>query len=103
MEAYRQGDVVLKKCRVKGVLPKKVAGLVLAQGTVTGHSHRIVNGKATLYSTKTPSIMCLRIDSKTAKLFHEEHEDVDLPRGEYSVEIQREYDWFNEEVRNVAD
>jgi hypothetical protein len=28
------------------------------------------------------------------KLYHEEHEDVVLPKGDYEVRQQREYDWI---------
>lgn len=101
MKCFRQGDVLIRH----GKLPEEVElskSLVLAEGEVTGHAHRIVQGNAQLFKTLA-GVMFLRVLSEHAKLFHEEHEDIDLPIGDYEIKIQREWDWFSEEVRRVAD
>lgn len=104
MNAYRQGDVVIKKIEK---LPdqefKKKKELVLAEGEQTGHMHRIVKGKVELLVSMVNTVMFLKVLSDYATLFHEEHEDVVLPEGDYEVIIQREFDWFSEEVRRVVD
>ncbi|WP_206602519.1 hypothetical protein [Cyanobacterium aponinum] len=86
----RQGDVLiipLKKLSVKESV--KLPNLTLAKGEVTGHSHRISDGKAELYERS--GILFLRVLSPTAKLQHEEHHALNIPKGDWMVRIQREY------------
>lgn len=82
---------------------RKVRGeLVLARGELSGHAHRIVEGKASLHQLAAGALY-LSVKSAFAKLYHEEHEDVRLPKGDYEIRRQREFDWLGSEVRNVAD
>jgi hypothetical protein len=99
--AYRQGDVsILTTAKLpKGA--KRVRGEpVLARGEVTGHAHRIIEGKVRLYQLGV--VLYLRVLSEFAKLYHEEHEDVILARGDYAVRRQREFDPM-EGARHVCD
>ena len=103
MKVYRQGDVSI--IAVKG-LPKKTKRVqgepILARGEVTGHTHRMIEGKVRLY--QLAGLLYLRVLSEFAKLYHEEHADIILPRGDYQINRQREYDWFSSRgVRYVAD
>lgn len=94
---YRHGDVILQLVdKIKG---DKLKHLVLAEGEVTGHAHRITEGKAELYQHE--GTLFLRVMSEKAALTHEEHHKIELPKGDYEIKIQREYEpggW-----RNVAD
>lgn len=87
-KSYRHGDVVIKptKDRIQG---EKQKHLVLAEGEATGHSHRVVEGKAELfkYNEKT----YLRVLSKIAKIDHEEHGLRTLAKGDYEIDIQQEW------------
>jgi hypothetical protein len=95
MKAYRQGDVSIMAVNGVPKQARKVKGeLILARGEVTGHAHRIVEGRAFLYRLVT-GILYLRVLSEFAKLYHEEHEDIVLPQGDYEVRRQREWDWTN--------
>lgn len=91
---YRHGDVIIKQvAEVKG---KKLKHLRLAEGEVSGHAHRITEGDAELYEHK--GILYLRIKSEKASLTHEEHKMIELPKGDYEIKIQREYEpggWAN--------
>ncbi|MEM9508295.1 MAG: hypothetical protein AAGA16_11535 [Cyanobacteria bacterium P01_E01_bin.35] len=78
---------------------QKLTHLTLAEGEVTGHSHRIADGQAELY--EKDGILYLKVLSSTAKLIHEEHQAVDIPQGNWMVRIQREYE--PEGWRYVAD
>lgn len=101
---YRQGDVMIKKVEsasFKAASVKK--NNVIAEGEVTGHAHRITHGEVKLYVNNLLESIGLSIVSDTAVISHEEHEDIVLPKGDYDIKIQREYDWFAQEVRNVAD
>lgn len=90
MKGYRQGDVAVI---TGGKIPagaKKLPHLVLAEGEVTGHAHRITEGEAGLYEKR--GVMYLRVSSGEAALTHEEHGRIDLPKGDYIVRRQREYE-----------
>ena len=47
MLPIRQGDVILKA--ITNIQGQKLTHLTLAEGEVTGHSHRIADGQAELY------------------------------------------------------
>jgi hypothetical protein len=84
----RQGDVILMSTnRIKG---GKLPHLTLAEGEVTGHRHRISQGKAELYQHGI--ILYLKVLSPTALLTHEEHNPITIPQGNWMVRIQREYE-----------
>lgn len=87
MQPIRQGDVILEP--VDQIQGKKLSHLTLAKGEVTGHSHRIRRGKAELYQEN--GTLYLRVLSKKALLGHEEHQGVKIPRGDWKIRIQREY------------
>ena len=94
MKAYRQGDVSIMAVDSVPKQARKLKGeLVLAHGEVTGHAHRIVEGRAFLYQVAA-GLLYLRVLSEFAKLYHEEHEDIVLPKGEYEIRRQREFDPF---------
>jgi hypothetical protein len=105
MQPIRQGDVILL-CLKQSASPaapqelgKKLPHLTLAEGEVTGHSHRISEGQAELYEKE--GILYLRVLSDTATLTHEEHKAIQIPQGSWMVRIQREYE--PEGWRYVAD
>lgn len=87
---YRHGDVLIiprTKARPAGGVKRKEP--VLAYGEVTGHSHRMTEGRVELHQYDEK--MHLRVLSKIGALTHEEHSRIDLPKGDYDVEIQRDY------------
>jgi hypothetical protein len=97
MQPIRQGDVILKPTdSFKG---KKLSHLTLAEGEVTGHSHRIAEGEAELYEKE--GTLYLRVLSPKATLIHEEHKAIEIPQGNWMVRIQREYEPYG--WRYVAD
>ena len=104
MDMWRQGDVIIRPLmkQVEDKMDEK-KDLVLAEGEVSGHRHRITKGEVQLKVNAMIGIMILKVLSKQAILFHEEHGDIILPMGDYEVKTQRELDWFSEEVRRVAD
>jgi hypothetical protein len=100
MQAWGHGDVILKKVKrgsVKGL--KLKPDRVLAIGR-NGHPHTVA-GKAQLYTTNKNGLLLKA--AATVEIEHPEHPSIELPAGDYAVEIQRESDWFSEEVRNVQD
>lgn len=93
---YRHGDVLIQKVeKVKG---NKLKHLVIAEGEVTGHAHRVTGGKAELYQDGDTLFLHVEED---ATITHEEHKPLTLPVGDYGIKIQREYE--PEGWRYVAD
>jgi hypothetical protein len=94
----RHGDVIILPTSIPTDAAPK-AGNVLAEGEATGHAHRITEGTATLFEKR--GTLYLRVESEYAALTHEEHHRIDVPKGDWIISIQREYEpngW-----REVAD
>jgi hypothetical protein len=85
----RQGDVLLIPMHASPKDGKKLSHLTLAEGEVTGHSHRISSGEAELYERN--GTLYLKILSNMAVLNHEEHHALEIPQGNWMIRIQREY------------
>ena len=88
MKPIRQGDVILTP--TEQIQGQKQPHLTLAEGEVTGHSHRIIEGQAELY--EKDGTLYLRVLSPIALLSHEEHHAIAIPEGNWMVRIQREYE-----------
>lgn len=96
---YQQGDVIVEVAdKVEG---EKLNHLILAEGDVTGHIHRITSGEAALYNMQ--GALYLKVISDHALLTHEEHGKIVLPKGDYVVRKVLEYDHWADEIREVAD
>lgn len=97
---YRHGDVLVSAIDAMPSGAAKRPHLVLAEGEMTGHAHRIAElGSAELF--QRGSEMFLRVLTSTATLVHDEHGPITLPRGDYRVWKQREYS--PREIRFVRD
>jgi hypothetical protein len=89
----RQGDVLLVPCDAPASTRpvKRVNGaFVLAEGEVTGHSHRIYEDTCTLVSAEEANDLFLMVYGDVA-LVHDEHSALTVPPGTYRVTLQREY------------
>ena len=116
---YRHGDVGLTPVTpppTKG--RKKLDHLLLAEGEVTGHFHKVVDASSTFttrkdgkrylvkerpanaYIYEQDGKQYLKVKSK-ATVVHQEHGAIDLPVGTYRNIIQQE--WSPEGMRNVLD
>jgi hypothetical protein len=97
---YRHGDVLVAEVSNIPEGAEKQTHLVLAEGEVTGHSHRIAEaGSAELYQVGTE--LFLRVVKAKATLIHQEHGPIVLAKGNYRVWRQREYS--PREIRIVRD
>jgi hypothetical protein len=97
---YRHGDVLVSAIDAIPADAVKRPHLVLAEGEMTGHAHRIVEACAAQLFQRGPD-MFLRVLASTATLVHEEHGPITLRRGDYRVWRQREY--APREIRIVRD
>ncbi len=87
---YRHGDVLIQKIQKIPADAKKLQGLTLAEGEVTGHSHRIKE-RANAIMHRLDAIRYLTVTTAPATIIHEEHGPIELPKGKYKVWRQREY------------
>ena len=73
---------------------------VLAEGEVTGHSHRFaVPDEADVFRVGGSLYADVLVNG--AEVIHQEHGTIRLPRGVYEVRIQREY--TPKGIRRVVD
>lgn len=100
-QIWRQGDVTVIKVTA---LPADAVAVehdgVLARGEVTGHAHRM-KGQVRYFRNERDLFM--EVVGFDARLDHEEHHSHYLKPGIYKVGIQKEWDWFSEEKRDVQD
>lgn len=105
MKLSRHGDL--------GITPiKKVDGswgkyneLVLALGEATGHSHILTpNAGAIIESLKGYNeVVYFRVRKGTATLKHQEHHTISIPEGTYEIHREREWDYFENDMKKVVD
>ncbi len=99
---YAQGDLLIE--RVTDMLPTGPivdpatdGSMVLAEGEATGHRHAI-HDRVTMFrddglARDIPAGLYVGhviVDAPSAKLEHDEHDPITLPRGTYRVRRQRE-------------
>lgn len=93
---------------MKKEIPRRTVGdnpskdIILAEGEVTGHAHRIpcLDEEAALY--EVDGRQELHVFS-AVKISHEEHHTRIIPPGIYENNRQREWDYIGQMQRQVAD
>jgi len=96
----RHGDLCIKSIkRPKGL--KKLNHNILAEGEVTGHAHRLIEGDYQLYDDDK-GIIHFSANNNT-KIDHEEHGIKEINDDFYIVEREQEFDPFEEEIRRAQD
>ena len=108
---YRQGDVYFVKVDKQNKPYKEERDVILAEGEVTGHKHRIQNPSTVkMYNVNAVQTTdkanyflraFMQVGEDSTTVVHEEHEAITLPPGEYEVRIQQEYSPIG--YRQVAD
>lgn len=96
----RQGDVLLDETNLEEHKDRKLVGSgkrVLAYGEVTGHSH-VLCGNISYYESN--GTMICQVEDGV--LSHEEHGNITIPRGDYLIINQREFDVMTG-IRSVMD
>jgi hypothetical protein len=97
---WRHGDVLIAAIAEIPSTARRRPQPVLAEGELTGHSHRLEDPSgAQVYEFGGERF--LRITAESARIVHQEHAPIVLPRGTYRVWIQREYS--PEAIRRVVD
>jgi len=107
MNFCQQGDVLIEK--FEGKLPEGLKrktptdkGLVIREGEVTGHAHRVEDcPDVEMYENDDGTIFI--VAKKEFIVDHEEHKSHVIPAGIYISEPVREYDHLTEESKPVRD
>jgi len=96
MSNYRHGDVGLFAVAAlpEGAILERTERIVLAEGELTGHAHRIVAGTASLWNAGEQRYVT--VGAGGALLDHEEHGPLPLDEGTYECRIQRVFDYLSE-------
>lgn len=106
-EYFQQGDVLLKKALIPSKATPTPFDGVLQHGEATGHKHAIENFAAdetdVVYLTDASTGKRYLRLIRPRRVLHEEHKPIEIPAGDYALEIVREYDHFDEEARAVID
>jgi len=107
---WQQGDVIIEQTDRNidfDSYKEETYDLILAEGEVSGHVHRISQTKkkvAVMVMEPMAGLQFLQVlDPKGATITHEEHLPITIPKGAYVVRKVREYDHFTEEIREVKD
>lgn len=100
MTMWRQGDVLMAAVdSIPGGATKR-PDCILAEGELTGHSHR-VELPAAVELLEHQGNLYLRVCGAQARVIHQEHGPITLPQGQYRVWKQREY--TPQSIRPVRD
>lgn len=106
MKNLRHGDLSFHKTEESIEKLKKIGSKehVLALGEHTGHKHTITAMKGTcdVFKDEKTGELVLVIDGK-AILTHEEHKPIEFTTGTYRMKTEREFDYFENVIRNVID
>ena len=97
---WRQGDIYIAKASKVPAGARPLPHCTLAEGEMTGHSHRVAEtAGAKLYARDSSLYLVVSADRVT--VVHDEHGPIPLARGTYRVWHQREYS--PEAIRTVRD
>jgi len=105
---YRHGDLLIEQITSIPANTKQQNHNILAEGTATGHSHRVHSG--IIYEDEQGN-MFINVPQEGGALTHEkgggalsgDHNSIALPFGDYVVIRQREHDPYANASRMVAD
>ncbi len=96
---YRQGDLLFVETETVPEGAENVPSGVIAEGEITGHTHRIRPGKQAVLQLAAEMMYISSLQG--CHVDHQEHHTIDLPAGTFKVQRQREYE--PEGWRQVAD
>lgn len=99
-EIYRHGDVLIYKLdqELNNVNDKVIKQLILAEGEVTGHAHRLTGDVEIIQNKPINGEMIFQVND-SAVLSHEEHDKIVLSQGVYLKVNQVEYNPFTDLVK----
>lgn len=96
----RQGEVMLIRINE---FPKKLKekDKILAYGEITNHKHRFETNQVQVFADESGQ-QFVQV-KKPSQLIHEEHQALEIPKGNYKVVLQREFDMVENFAKQVLD
>jgi hypothetical protein len=88
---YRQGDVLILPVSEIPTNLVKTKRVTLALGEVTGHHHTISNGAVGYADEPEALVSFFAVTDEIARLDHQEHSTIEIPKGTYKKVIQSSY------------
>lgn len=105
MNIYRHGDLLIKQ--IEKLPEGKVesgTSFVLALGEATGHHHTLTGSiNAIMGYDANKHARYLEVLDAPATLTHQEHSMLSIVPGCYEIIREREYDYFEESMKQVLD
>ena len=104
MNYYRQGDLGITPILKLPANLKELKKNILAYGEATGHKHQLVKNPTKHFRVLEDKNGNKYLDIKGATdLVHEEHKTITIQPGFYVVNHEKEYNYFDEEIKRVQD
>ena len=101
MNLYRHGDLIIKSCKKREDAKEIKSNIDLALGEATGHHHQLISPIIKFFG-ENGAVNYFEID-EPAELTHQEHNTLQITPGSYEIQIEREYDYFENELKKVVD
>lgn len=103
MKIYRQGDVLIKSAEipVDAKIVKSEKQVTVALGEATGHHHTLYGGlpiELLEYNERRYLKIQEDVDFR-----HQEHSAFKVKKGDYEIIIEREFDYFENDMKKVVD
>ncbi|MEM2979874.1 MAG: hypothetical protein QW385_00670 [Thermoproteota archaeon] len=90
-EIYRQGDLLFVKVdRLPKKVNRRVRDGIIKRGEL-GHTHRLIGGELVECWVYGTGVMRFIVVESVAKIVHEEHGEIVLGKGIWTIVRQREY------------
>jgi hypothetical protein len=101
---YRQGDILLEK--VDNVVDdcEKIQdnnNNIIAHGE-SGNQHRM-NQQVVIFEDRKTKERFVQVMNQDTELVHQEHKPIQIPKGLYKIRREREYNAFEQSIRQVID
>lgn len=97
---YRHGDLLIREIETLPRGLKKVNSNILALGEVTGHSHQLMGEVQVMQNKEGKKFFRA---NEELELIHQEHKNLKIEKGVFEVLTEREYNPFEQEIRQVMD
>ncbi len=99
----RQGDILLEKVKDEDITGEKIQSQdnIIAHGE-SGNQHRM-NQQVIIFEDKKTKDRFVKVLSEQTELVHQEHAKIAIPKGLYRIRREREYNAFEQSIRQVMD
>lgn len=99
----RQGDILLEKVKDEDITGEKIQSQdnIITHGE-SGNQHRM-NQQVIIFEDKKTKDRFVHVMNQNTELVHQEHAKIAIPKGLYRIRREREYNAFEQSIRQVMD